>query len=82
MAGGKPIDKTSNNWNWSCDFELQGDERDAWCGMSQATDGRFDWTIFDGPTPSDPTGPDQAFNGNWYIYIEACNPRQLNDSAK
>jgi len=50
--------------------------------MSQATDDRFDWTMIDGATPSESTGPDQAFNGSWYIYIEASHPRQLNDMAK
>ena len=71
----------NNNWNWSCNFEM-ADENADWCGMSQATGDNFDWTIFYGPTPSDPTGPDQAFSGNWYIYIETSNPRPPNDTAK
>jgi len=69
------------NWNWACDFELASGTAD-WCGITQATDDNFDWTIFDQPTPSDPTGPDQAYSGRWYIYIEASDPRKLNDTAK
>jgi len=59
-----------------------GDERGRWCGMSQATDDRFDWKMSNRLTPSEETGPENAFNGNWYIYIEASHPRQLNDTAK
>jgi len=80
ITGVRTIDP-SNNFSWSCNFE-QADEIVDWCGVSQATDDSFDWTIFYGPTPSDRTGPDEAFRGNWYIYIDASNPRQLNDSAK
>ena len=50
--------------------------------MIQATDDQFDWTIYSLPTPSDPTGPDQAYNGLYYIYIEASSPRVPNDTAK
>jgi hypothetical protein len=50
--------------------------------MVQSPDDQFDWTIFSGPTPSSPTGPDAAYTGQFYIYIEASNPRKRNDTAK
>jgi len=84
ITGINTIRQVPNNWNWSCNFEL-ADESADWCGESEATDDNFDWSIYYRPTPSDPshpTGPDQAFRGNWYIYIETSNPRQSNDTAK
>ncbi len=31
----------------------------------------FDWTRFQGATPSFLTGPNAAYDGNWYVYTEA-----------
>ena len=50
--------------------------------MTQDTTDQFDWTVFTGPTPSDPTGPDSAFDGKYYIYIEASEPRVYGDEAR
>ena len=34
-----------------------------------------------GPTPSDETGPDSAYNGDFYMFIEASDPRRAGDTA-
>ena len=41
----------------------------------------FDWTVQSGKTPSDETGPSEAFDGKHYIYVEASNPRKAGDKA-
>lgn len=64
---------------WSCSFEKP---ENVWCGMTQDTTDQFDWTVFSGPTPSDPTGPDSAYDGTYYIYIEASDPVRPNDEAR
>jgi len=46
------------------------------------TNDQFDWTVYQPPTPSDPTGPDFAYDANYYIYIEASDPRLPNDTAR
>lgn len=38
----------------------------------------FYWTVFSGDTPSERTGPSSAYNGKYYIYIEATNQAQDN----
>jgi len=64
---------------WSCSFE-QSDN--ALCGMTQERSrDQFDWTIHSGSTPSYPTGPDGAYHGRFYAYIEASDPRRPNDEA-
>jgi hypothetical protein len=65
---------------WSCDFETTNGSA-TWCGVVQAKDDQFDWTILNYPTPSDPTGPDYASTGAWYIYIEVTGLNS-NDTAK
>jgi hypothetical protein len=64
---------------WSCSFE---DSTNFLCGMIQDQTDQFDWTVFSGPTPSDPTGPDSAFDGKYYVYIEASEPRVFGDEAR
>jgi len=50
--------------------------------MTQDTADQFDWTLYSDPTPSDSTGPDFPYDGNFYIYIEASSPRKPNDEAR
>jgi len=50
--------------------------------MTQDQTDQFDWTVYTGPTPSDPTGPDSAYDQSYYIYIEASAPRLQNDEAR
>ena len=50
--------------------------------MIQSTQDDFDWLLYKGDTPSSETGPSKAFNGDYYIYIEASKPRRLGDTAR
>jgi hypothetical protein len=50
--------------------------------MVQDKSDQFDWTVFTGPTPSQTTGPDRAYDQQYYIYIEAESPRLPNDEAR
>ena len=64
-----------------CNFEF-GDSA-SFCDMIQDegdTDG-FDWKLHTGSTPSGFTGPDRAYNGDYYIFIEASQPRREGDRA-
>ena len=49
--------------------------------MVQGIDDNFDWTRNTGPTPTGGTGPDQAAQGQWYIYIETSSPQSQGDAA-
>jgi hypothetical protein len=66
-----------------CSFE--GAETDDFCGDWSQVHGdgadNFDWTRMRGFSPSVGTGPDRAFDGENYLYIEASSPRQPNDAA-
>lgn len=66
---------------WSCDFE-QTEGGSDWCSLIQDGDDSFDWTMMSGPTPSDLTGPNSAYQGDYYVYIEASSPRVSGDVAK
>jgi len=65
---------------WQCSFEPG--TPDQLCGMTQDQTDQFDWTVFKGPTPSDPTGPDAAYDKEYYAFIEASEPRVMNDEAR
>ena len=41
---------------------------------SQSGGDDLDWTRDSGGTPSSNTGPSSAYEGSWYMYIEASNP--------
>ena len=70
-----------DNWSWHCDFD-NPDGSSTWCRMfNELASDDFDWTMQRGGTPSEETGPDQSYNGNYYIYIEASSPRRPNDKA-
>jgi len=64
---------------FTCSFEQPASPL---CGMIQDPTAEFNWTVYSPPTPSDPTGPDFAYSGQFYAYIEASAPRQLNDKAR
>jgi len=40
----------------------------------QATDDNYDWTRLTGATQTTSTGPDLAYDGNYYVYTEASAP--------
>jgi len=42
----------------------------------------FQWTLWSGPTPSADTGPAKAFNGLYYLYVEASRPSIQGDMAE
>jgi hypothetical protein len=52
------------------------------CGSEQDKDDIFDWTRWSGSTPSQETGPIHAYDGDYYLYIEASKPRKFFDNAK
>jgi hypothetical protein len=67
---------------WRCTFDDTVTKKGNLCGMTQSTDDDFDWTLWSGSTPSSDTGPDSGVGGyGYYIYIEASDPRRLNDKA-
>ena len=76
------VPETNQNQNniWSCDFDGSNGQSD-WCRMEQDEFDDFDWTIQSGKTPSEETGPEEAYDGEYYIYIEASNPRRTGDKA-
>ncbi|WP_299209724.1 M36 family metallopeptidase [uncultured Dokdonia sp.] len=41
---------------------------------SQGSGDDFDWTLRTGGTPSTGTGPTAAFQGSYYVYVEASDP--------
>ena len=49
--------------------------------MTQEWNDQFDWSLQTGPTRSQETGPPGAYSGQYYVYIEASNPRKRNDQA-
>jgi len=62
-----------------CSFESQ---QVPFCGMWENAGGdKFDWTRKSGKTPSFGTGPDQASDGQHYLFIETSGPRKKNDNA-
>ena len=65
---------------WSCDFDSDP-PWGPWCGMVQSVKDKFNWSVTNRGTPSQPTGPERAQNGNYYIYIETSNPRKPNETA-
>uniref|UniRef100_A0AAX7UIQ1 MAM domain-containing protein n=1 Tax=Astatotilapia calliptera TaxID=8154 RepID=A0AAX7UIQ1_ASTCA len=70
-----------------CSPELQCDFEHGLCNWKQEQTGEdvFDWTIYQGPTPSFNTGPlkDHTLGTVYghYLYIEASAPREFKDTA-
>ncbi len=48
---------------------------------NQAQEDDFDWTLKSGSTPSSGTGPSQASEGNYYIYMESSSPNYSSKTA-
>ncbi|KAK2188838.1 hypothetical protein NP493_122g05011 [Ridgeia piscesae] len=71
---------TRRKISWQCDFEGSAREGST-CDMVQSREDTFDWTLKKGATPSRTTGPDSAYNGKYYIYIETSKPRKYGDKA-
>lgn len=77
------------NFSLSCVTapELQCDFEHGLCNWKQEQTGEdvFDWTIYQGPTPSFNTGPlkDHTLGTVYghYLYIEASAPREFKDTA-
>jgi len=57
-----------------CTFETD------YCGMTELT-GNFSWTRHSGTTVTLDTGPSAAFEGLYYVYLEASFPRVPGDKA-
>ena len=56
---------------WACNFET-ADGSSTMCDLEQdRSDDKIDWTLWRGATPSQETGPKAAYNGKYYIYLEA-----------
>ena len=72
-----PSNSTSSTSLFDCSFEMPA----VWCNMEQAKGDDFDWTRHSGKTKSLSTGPRGAFEGDYYMYIEASPPRKKGDSA-
>ncbi|XP_014185803.1 MAM and LDL-receptor class A domain-containing protein 1 [Haplochromis burtoni] len=70
-----------------CSPELQCDFEHGLCNWKQEQTGEdvFDWTIYQGPTPSFNTGPlkDHTLGTVYghYLYIEASAPQEFKDTA-
>ena len=52
------------------------------CGLEQDSRDDYDWTLRTGSTPSLRTGPGAAYNGDYYLYVEASKPREKGDAAR
>jgi len=66
---------------WACNFETT-DGSSTLCTMETVMSAGFQWTLWSGPTPSVDTGPAKAFNGHYYIYVEASRPSIQGDMAE
>ena len=59
-----------------CTFESEN-----LCDMVQLTSDNFDWTWQRRDTPTGGSGPDNAAQGEYYIYTEVSAPRVQGDRA-
>lgn len=65
-------------YNFYCSFD-----KESFCGMIQDTSSdNFNWVLNFGPTETPDTGPDKAYEGKYYMMIEASWPREDGESAK
>lgn len=60
----------------ACDFE-----KISTCNWLQSSADNFDWTLQQGGTFTDGTGPHSAHGGVEYIYAESSSPQKPNDTA-
>ncbi|VDI17297.1 Hypothetical predicted protein [Mytilus galloprovincialis] len=63
---------------YSCTYE----EHEDGCFLQNDLSDNFNWTRNTGTTPSKYTGPSSAFEGTYYLYIEASPPVQENNIAR
>ena len=63
----------------SCNFDDV--DVDPWCGFSQSLKDNFEWIIMEKSTPTRNTGPEDAFEGRKYIYMDASMKLE-NETAK
>ena len=70
---------TSTGDAFVCSFETIPDPD---CLYTDVTSAAFNWTRITGPTPSFETGPYQAYDGDYYLYLEASEPRIAGDVAR
>ncbi|XP_076083349.1 uncharacterized protein LOC143054280 [Mytilus galloprovincialis] len=63
---------------YSCTFE----EHEDGCFLQNDLSDNFNWTRNTGTTPSKYTGPSSAFEGTYYLYIEASPPVQEKNIAR
>ncbi len=54
---------------------------DGFGAWTNRTNDNIDWTIISGATPTNGTGPDAAYQGTDYIYVEASFPNFPNKAA-
>ena len=72
--------ESSTSFHWKCSFET-ADGKSTFCGMTQSTYDVFDWSLIEGPTPSEETGPTVAMSKPYYAFIETSDPRRPADVA-
>ena len=66
---------------WACNFEA-ADGSMTMCDLEQDThDDKADWKLWHGNTPALRTGPKAAYNGKYYIYLDATHGEPA-DEAK
>ena len=65
-----------------CSFEDPEVEDCPWNLLPPASGNAFNWTLHSGGTPSYRTGPAYADDGDFYLYVEASEPRKAGDFAE
>ncbi|KAK2170566.1 hypothetical protein LSH36_2g14112 [Paralvinella palmiformis] len=68
--------KMSATLMWSCSFEEMDN-----CLVEDDREADFTWRVSNKATPSRHTGPDSAYSGQYYTFIEASSPRRYGDRA-
>jgi hypothetical protein len=74
-GGGTNCTATVSTYPYSESFET------SFGGWSNGTGDDFDWTRLSGATPTASTGPDAAYTGSFYAYIESSSPNYPSKTA-
>lgn len=74
-GGGTNCTATVSTYPYSESFET------SFGSWSQVTTDNFDWTRLSGATPTASTGPDAAYAGSFYAYIESSSPNYPSKTA-
>ena len=61
---------------WQRDFESG-----RLCGMNQREDDDFNWADGNGNNDIEGTAPDQAAQGQWYMYVRTSQPQRQDGTA-